>query len=155
MAADPAASDGRIRYASWWARAGALLLDSIGAGAVFLVLVLLATGLASVSSAVGGIAMVMAFIAAVSLPIHNYCFLQSWNGATVGKHMVGIAVVRDGSHGRPPTRGPTSPSEQAPLQVVERAVAAVALGEAGRALAGLARPDRGEAQGGLVGQGPG
>ncbi|MCP5028093.1 MAG: RDD family protein [Actinomycetia bacterium] len=98
MAAGPDGPGGVVQFASWWSRAGAFLLDTVVQGAVAFVFFLFASLLGRVSDPAAGIGMVVAIIALVALQIYNYCFLQSWNGATVGKRVVGIAVVRDRGH---------------------------------------------------------
>ncbi len=89
---------GRVQYASWWARAGALVLDWIIVGAVWFCFFLLAGVLETTAPTLRTISLIAGVVVIIALPIYNYCFLQSWNGATVGKRLLGIAVVRERSN---------------------------------------------------------
>ena len=82
-----------VRYAGWWRRAGALLIDSLLVAVVAFAIIGLALGVNAVDEDAGGMLLILAIIFAIVGPIFYWIYWTGKDpGQTVGKRAVGIRV---------------------------------------------------------------
>jgi uncharacterized RDD family membrane protein YckC len=88
-----AEAEAGFRYAGWWRRAGALLIDSLLIAAVAAALLGLGFGLNEVDESAGGILLILAIIFVIVGPIFYWIYWTGKEpGQTVGKKALGIRV---------------------------------------------------------------
>ena len=88
-----AEAEANIRYAGWWRRAGALVLDTVVIAVVVVAVVGAGAGLYAVDEVVGGVLLILSIIFAIVGPIfYSIYWTGKEPGQTVGKKAVGIRV---------------------------------------------------------------
>jgi uncharacterized RDD family membrane protein YckC len=87
------------RYASWGARVGASLIDSLIVLGIFIAVGIVGAVLASADPTLGGLVMMLGYLAGMGFYVWQL-IVQGRTGQTIGKKQVGIRLVRAGD-GRP------------------------------------------------------
>jgi uncharacterized RDD family membrane protein YckC len=82
-----------IRYAGWWRRAGALVLDTLLVSVVFVAIAGVGFGINAIDEDVGGGILILAVILAILWPVFYWIYWTGKEpGQTVGKKALGIRV---------------------------------------------------------------
>ncbi len=91
--ATAAEAEAGIRYAGWWRRAGALVLDTLLVWAVVAAVFGIALGIAVVDDVAGGILLILAIVFLFAGPIfYTIYWTGKEPGQTLGKRALGIRV---------------------------------------------------------------
>lgn len=94
-AATPAFGTGGVpALASWGSRVGAALLDALLGLGIVVVAVVLGIALGSVSEALGGVVLVLGYLAALAFYLWQLV-VQGRTGQTIGKRQVGIRLLKE------------------------------------------------------------
>ena len=85
-----------MKYADFWARFGAHILDNlINVGVMILGIIMIAGGFSSGNGIVGGFALMFAILGYFGFLFYNHIYLVGEKGASLGKKAVGLQIVNE------------------------------------------------------------